>query len=382
MLDAASRRKEKAARHGAPEATMASSVSYVTASAFRDFSAAIFERLGLPEPHALIVADCLVKANLRGLDSHGVARIPIYAKRLRLGLVNPRPTLAVNQVAPSAASLDGEDGMGMVVGTKAMEAAITLARDTGVGLVGVQRSTHYGMAAYYVLLAAAADHIGFAFTNSSPGMAPFGGTKPILGVNPLAVGVPAGRRPAVVLDMAMSEIARGKMRLAAMHGEPIAEGLGVDAQGRPTTDGMAVFGGGAVNPFGGPKGSALAIWMEIMGGVLTGAAFAGEMKSLYEDFSGPQRIGHAFMAIRPDLFMPLPEFTARMDTMIDRLKDSGPAAGVDEVLMPGEPEFRREAERRRTGIPLTTEVLATLESEAASLAISLPPLSKTPIVSP
>lgn len=358
---------------------MISSTRYITASALREFSAATFERLGLPQAHAFIVGDCLVKANLRGLDSHGVARIPIYAKRLRLGLVNPRPTLTVHQVAPSAASLDGEDGMGMVVGTTAMEGAVRLARNTGVGLVGVQRSTHYGMAAYYVLQAAAADHIGLAFTNSSPGMAPFGGTKPILGVNPLAVGVPAGRRPAVVLDMAMSEVARGKMRLAAMHGEPIAEGLGVDKEGKPTRDGMAVFGGGAVNPFGGPKGSALAIWMEIMGGVLTGAAFAGEMKSLYEDFSGPQRIGHVFMAIRPDLFMPLEEFKRRMDTMIERLKDSHPAEGRDEVLMPGEPEARREEERMRTGIPLTAEVLASLRTEAETVALAMPECSPTPI---
>jgi LDH2 family malate/lactate/ureidoglycolate dehydrogenase len=358
---------------------MASAAQYSTASSLRDFSAAVFERLGLPGPHAVLIADCLVKANLRGLDSHGVARIPIYAKRLRLGLVNPRPTLTVDQVAPSAARLDGEDGMGMVVGTKAMEAAIALARNTGVGLVGVHRSTHYGMAAYYVLQATAADHIGFAFTNSSPGMAPFGGTKPILGVNPLAVGVPAGRRPAVVLDMAMSEIARGKMRLAAMHGEPIAAGLGVDKQGRPTTDGMAVFGGGAVNPFGGPKGSALAIWMEIMGGVLTGAAFAGEMKSLYEDFSGPQRIGHVFMAIRPDLFMPLADFKQRMDTMIERLKDSHPAEGREEVFMPGEPEARREEERQRTGIPLTAEVLASLRAEAEAVALAMPEFLPAPI---
>jgi len=359
---------------------MASIARYVTASALRDFGAAVFERLGLPGPHALIVADCLVKANLRGLDSHGVARIPIYAKRLRLGLVNPRPALTVSQVAPSAAHLDGGDGMGMVAGTKAMERAIALARDTGVGLVGVHRSTHYGMAAYYVLQATAADHIGFAFTNSSPGMAPFGGTKPILGVNPLAVGVPAGRRPPIILDMAMSEIARGKMRLAAMHGEPIPEGLGVNAQGKPTTDGMAVFGGGAVHPFGGPKGSALAIWMEIMGGVFTGAAFAGEMKSLYEDFSGPQRIGHVFMAIRPDLFMPMAEFKQRMDTMIDCLKDSEPADGFDEVLMPGEPEARHEAERLRTGLPITAEVLASLDAEATDLKVAMPEFSPAPVV--
>jgi LDH2 family malate/lactate/ureidoglycolate dehydrogenase len=169
------------------------------------------------------------------------------------------------------------------------------------------------------------------------------------------------------------------MRLAAMHGELIAEGLGVDKEGKPTRDGMAVFGGGAVNPFGGPKGSALAIWMEIMGGVLTGAAFAGEMKSLYEDFSGPQRIGHLFMAIRPDLFMPMAEFAQRMETMIVRLKDAHPVVGRDEVLMPGEPEVRREAERMQTGIPLTAEVLASLRTEAEAVALAMPEFSPTPI---
>lgn len=352
---------------------------YVRDRDLRAFGEAVFERLGLPGPHARIVTDCLVKGNLRGLDSHGVARIPIYAKRLRLGLVNSRPSLNLARAAPSAAHLDGDDGMGMVVGTKAMESAIALARETGVGLVGVRRSTHYGMAAYYVLQAIAADYIGFAFTNSSPGMAPFGGKKPILGVNPLAIGVPAAQRPPVVLDMAMSVIARGKMRLAAIHGEAIPDGLGVDAKGRPTTDGIAVFGGGAVHPFGGPKGSALAIWMEIMSGVLTGAAFAGEMKSLYEDFSGPQRIGHVFMAIRPDLFMPMAEFKRRMDSMIQRFKDSEPAEGFDEVLMPGEPELRYEAERLRTGIPITTEVLASLEIEGNALGVAMPALSPIPL---
>lgn len=352
---------------------------YISADPLREFGTAIFEHLGLVRSDASIVADCLVKANLRGLDSHGVMRIPIYAKRLRLGLVNPRPNLRVKRVAPSAAHLDGDDGMGMVVGTRAMAEAVAIASETGIGMVGVRRSTHYGMAAYYVLQAIAADCIGFAFTNSSPGMAPYGGSKPILGVNPLAVGVPAGRRPAFVLDMAMSIIARGKMRLAGMQGEAIPEGLGRDARGRPTTDGMQVFGGGSVLPFGGAKGSGLAIWMEIMGGVLTGAAFAGEMKSLYEDFSGPQRIGHAFMAIRPDLFMPMAEFKQRMDAMLERLKDSEPAEGFDEVLMAGEPEARREQQRLRTGLPLTPEVLRTLEGEANAVGVKLPESSPTPL---
>lgn len=345
---------------------------HLPAGRLREFAAAIFRGLGLPDTDAGLVADCLVRANLRGLDSHGVARIPIYARRLRSGLVNPTPALRVTRVAPAAAWLDGDDGMGMVVGTRAMAEAIAIVRETGVGLVGVRRSTHYGMAAYYVLQAVAADCIGIACTNSSPGMPPFGGRKPILGVNPLAVGVPAGQRPPFVLDMAMSVVARGKMRLAAMHGEPIAAGLGLDARGRATTDGMRVFGGGSVLPFGGAKGSGLAIWMEIMSGVLTGAAFAGEMRSLYEDFSGPQRIGHTFMAIRPDLFLPMTEFKRRMDDMAERLKASEPAEGFEEVLMPGEPEARCEAERRRTGIPVTPPVLALLRTEASAVGTPWP----------
>jgi LDH2 family malate/lactate/ureidoglycolate dehydrogenase len=169
--------------------------------------------------------------------------------------------------------------------------------------------------------------------------------------------------------MAMSVIARGKMRLVGMHREAIPEGLGRGAQGRPTTNGMQVFGGDSVLPFAGAKGSGLAIWMEIMGGVLTGAAFAGEMRSLYEDFSGPQRIGHVFVAMRPDPFMPLADFKHRLDTMIERFKASEPADAFDEMLMPGEPEARREVERRRTGLPITTEVLASIQAEAAALGI-------------
>ncbi len=352
---------------------------YVSPADLREFATQIFERLGLPDGDAGTVAACLVSANLRGLDSHGVSRIPIYAKRLRLGLVNPRPNLQVSRTAPGAALVDGDNGMGMVVGTRAMAEALAIAREVGLGLAGVRRSTHYGMAASYVLQAIAAGQIGFAFTNSSPGMAPYGGSKPVLGVNPLAVGVPAGQRSPFVLDMAMSIIARGKMRLAAMQGESIPEGLGLDREGQPTTDGMQVFGGGTVLPFGEAKGSGLAVWMEIMAGVLTGAAFAGEMRSLYEDFSGPQAIGHLFLAIRPDLFMSREEFARRMDTMLERFKDAEPVPGVDEVFMPGEPEERQASRRACTGIPMAPEIVALLRREAEELGVPFPAASPTPL---
>ncbi len=351
---------------------MTEAVGYVSATALKQFSTEIFMRLGLAQQDAAVVSDCLVEANLRGLDSHGVSRIPIYAKRLRLKLVKARPDIRVERTAHSAAAVDGDDGMGMVVATRAMAEAMAMARESGVGLAGVIKSTHYGMAAYYVQQAVAQDLIGMAFTNSSPGMAPWGGSRPVLGVNPLAVGVPAGEREPVVIDMAMSITARGKMRLAGLQGKPIPTGLGLDASGRPTTDGMAVFNGGTVLPFGGPKGSALAIWMEIMGGVLTGAAFAGEMRSLYEDFSGPQRIGHVFMAVRPDLFMPLAEFKNRMDRMIQRYTESPKAEGFEKILMPGEPEALAKAERLKTGIPIAPKVIDLLQKEAAAVGVDFP----------
>lgn len=351
---------------------MPDDVLYFSPEALTDFTRAVFEHLSLVPDDAALVSECLVKADLRGLGSHGVARIPLYAERLQRKLANPTPDIRINRVAPAAAHVDGDDGMGMVVGTRAMETAMSMAKENGVGLSGVYRSTHFGMAAFYVLQAVKEDFIGFTFTNASPGMAPWGGAEPILGVNPLAVGAPAGNRFPVVLDMAMSVMARGKMRLMGLRGEPLPENVALDADGNPTRDGLQVHQGGTVLPFGGPKGSGLAIWMEIMGGVLTGAAFAGEMRDLYGDFSGPQRIGHVFMAIRPDLFMPLDEFKKRMDTMVGRYVDSPTAKGVDEILMPGEPEEREEIRRRKEGIPLDANIVETLEQEAARFNVPFP----------
>ncbi|RJQ62644.1 MAG: Ldh family oxidoreductase [Desulfobacteraceae bacterium] len=340
--------------------------------ALTDFAQGIFRKLGLPPEDAATTAECLVKADLRGLGSHGVSRIPLYAERLRLKLVNAKPHIRIRSVAPAAAHVDGDDGMGMVVGSRAMASALSLAETAGVGLAGVYRSTHFGMAAFYVLQAVEKNFIGFAFTNASPGMAPWGGAKPVLGVNPLSVGVPAGQRYPIVLDMAMSVMARGKMRLMGLRGEPIPENTALDSNGNPTRDGLDVHKGGTVLPFGGPKGSALAIWMEVMAGVLTGAAFAGEMRDLYGDLSGPQRIGHLFMAVRPDLFMPMDEFKKRMDVMIDRFVSSPKAEGVDRILMPGEPEQRKEAELRAAGIPLEAHIVDQLRREADRLDVHFP----------
>ena len=345
-------------------------VSYFIPKELEAFVARLFERAGLPPDHAAIVADGLVAANLRGIDLHGVSRIPMYLTRLRHNVVNPRPNITAQHVAAAVALVDGDNGMGFMAARRAMDEAIALAKDAGIGFVGVRRSTHYGMAAIYVMQAIAKGHIGFAWTNSSPAIPAWGGRTAFLGAAPLAAAIPGGHTP-YVLDMAMTVIARGKIRLAAMHGEEIAEGLALDADGRPTRDAKKAFEGVCL-PFGGVKGAALSMLMDLMCGVLTGANYAGAVKSLYFDHSEPQNVGHVCIAIRPDLFMPKQEFEQRMDNFVDTLKAQPRAVGVEEILMPGEPEERVEAERRRTGIPVTQDVIRLLREEADNSGIVFP----------
>ncbi|WP_316980275.1 Ldh family oxidoreductase [Shumkonia mesophila] len=335
------------------------------------FGEAVFTAHGLKLADAKLVAEGLVEADLRGLPSHGVARIPIYAERLRRGLVKPQPAITVKRVTPVVASVDGDDGMGFIVGKRAMEEAIAMARELGIGLAGVRRSTHYGMAALYVLQAIEAGFISLAFTSSSPAIPVWGGRSKFLGAAPFAAGAPGGKLGPYVLDMAMTVVARGKIRLAAQRGDPIPEGLALDAEGRPTTDAKKAFEGVCL-PFGGHKGAALSMLMEVLGGVLTGAALAGEVVNPYLDFSGPQNVGHFFMAIKPDLFMPRDEYEARMDTLVERVKACPRAHGFDEILMPGEPESRAKEERLKRGIPLTIDIVAALREEAEKSRVAEP----------
>jgi len=348
-------------------------VQYFIPEQLERFVAQIFEQAGLPAEDASVVADGLVAANLRGIDSHGVSRIPMYLTRLAREVVNPRPNITVERVASAVALVDGDNGMGFMPARRAMDEAMALAKDAGIGFVGVRRSTHYGMAAIYVLQAIKKGYIGFAWTNSSPAIPAWGGRTAFLGAAPLAAAIPGGHTP-YVLDMAMTVIARGKIRLAAMHGEQIADGLALDADGHPTRDAKKAFEGVCL-PFGGVKGAALSMLMDLMCGVLTGANYAGAVKSLYFDHSEPQNVGHVCIAIRPDLFMPKDQFEARMDHFVDTLKAQPRAADVEEILMPGEPEERVEAERRRTGIPVTDDIIKLLRAEADKSGIPFPEAS-------
>ena len=342
---------------------------FVSVDGLEAFTTAVFARLGLPPEDAAEVATCLLTAEIRGIGSHGVTRVPIYAERLRRGLVTATPSIGVKRTSSSVAIVDGDDGMGAVVGSRAMREAVALASEHGAAAVAVRRSNHYGIASYYAMQALEHDCIGLALTNAAPTMAPWGGREPFLGTNPVAAAVPAGAYPAIVLDMATSVVARGKIILAAQRGEPIPEGWALDAEGEPTTDADKALAG-AVLPFAGPKGSGLALLVDMLSGVLAGAAIGRQVGNLYTDFEARQNVGHFFVVLHVAKFMAVDEFKARMDAMIGALKACAPAVGGERVLMPGEIELATAAERRRTGIPLSREIVEALRKVADDLNLA------------
>lgn len=331
---------------------------------------AIFAGHGLSAQDAARVAECLLEADLRGLGSHGVSRIPIYTKRLRLKLVNPKPDLKLTPLAPAAAHLDGDNGMGFVVASRAMAEAVERARAYGIGMVMAMNSNHFGMAASYLLQALDAGMAAIVFTNASPAMPIWGGRTAFLGTSPLALAVPGGKVP-VVLDMATSVAARGKVRGAAQRKETIPPGWALDREGRPTTDAQAAYEG-VVLPLGGPKGSGLSLLMEALAGVMSGAAFGSGVKDQYKDFENPQNVGHMFIAMRPELFIGLEAYEARMNDLVTRAKASPLAEGFTEILMPGEGEQRRAERGRREGLEFSAGDIAMLREEAASVGAASP----------
>jgi LDH2 family malate/lactate/ureidoglycolate dehydrogenase len=330
----------------------------------------VLERLDVPPQHAHEAVGCLVKAELRGIDSHGLVRLPVYARRIQAGVVKARPDIRVLSSATAAALVDGDNGLGPVAGARAMDVALDLARKHGTGFVGVRHSNHFGPAAYYVERAIDQGFVGLALSNAPPHMAPFGGRTRFLGTNPVAVGIPAGNEDPLIFDASTSVVARGKIIMAAHSGSPIPEGWALDPDGRPTSDAAQGLAG-AVLPFGGPKGSAISFIIDILCGVLTGAAFASHLKTL-EDLGSVQNVGHIMAAVRTDLFGTDAAFRERMDAILRMLKASPPAPGVARVLVPGEIELANERRARQHGIDLSPAVAAQLTSLGDELGVEFP----------
>ncbi|KAK1963940.1 malate/L-lactate dehydrogenase [Colletotrichum sublineola] len=333
----------------------------VAASEAHRFVEDILKGNGVPAENAAIVARCLIAADLRGVDTHGMNRIPSYMERIRQGVLDAAAQPKLNQVTPVVAHVDGKNGFGFVAASMGMAAAVESAKTFGIGMASISHSNHFGMAAWVVQQALDADMMSLVFTNSSPALPAWGGKSKLMGVSPIACGAPGKDKP-FILDMAPSVAARGKIYKAKRRGEKIPLGWALDAEGRPTDDPTAALGG-VMLPMGGPKGSALSIMMDVFSGVFSGSAFAGHVTGPY-DPSKPSDVGHFLVAIKPDLFMSLEDFRERMDYLYQRVVGSDKAAGVERIYFPGEIEQLNQQEREASGIPLVQAEIDALNKEA------------------
>ena len=322
----------------------------------------------VPAEHATIISKALVAADLRAVDTHGINRIPSYMTRIRSGILDPAAVPIVKQITPVVHQVDGCNGFGFVAAQRGIDKAIEAAKVYGIGMTSVKGSNHYGMSAWIVKEALKENMMSLVFTNSSPALPPFGGKSKIIGTSPIACGAP-GKTPDqdFILDMAPSVAARGKIYKAKRRGEQIPGDWALDADGKPTTDPDAALGG-VLLPMGGPKGSALAVMMDVFSGVLSGSAFAGQVTGPY-DFSRPADVGHFLMVIKPDLFMDLDEFKGRMEHLYKRITESEPAYGVDRIYFTGEREILEQKRREENGIPLVQAEIDALNEEARKVDV-------------
>ncbi|KAF2123295.1 Malate/L-lactate dehydrogenase [Dothidotthia symphoricarpi CBS 119687] len=343
-------------------------MQHVSATEATSFVSNVLIGNGVSEDNAIIVAKCLVEADLRGVDTHGMNRIPSYMARIRQGVLDPKVSPTIRQVTPAVAQVDGHNGFGFLAAHMGMNAAIDMAKTTGIGMVSVLHSNHFGMSAWVVQQALDAGMMSLVFTNSSPALPVWGGKSKLMGVSPIACGAPAGKGRPFILDMAPSVAARGKIYKALRRGEKIPEDWALDKDGSRTDDPAKALEG-VMLPMGGPKGSALAIMMDIFSGVLSGSAFAGHVTNPY-DPSKPADVGHFLVAIKPDLFMNIEEFKERMDYLYQRVVGSDKMAGTDRIYFPGEIEDLNKEKRLKEGIPLVEAEIQALNQEAGRVGVA------------
>jgi uncharacterized oxidoreductase len=327
----------------------------------------IFAALGAPEPDARWIATLLVRANLRGHDSHGVIRIPQYVASVRRGETNPRPAITTSQETPTTAVVDGDLGFGQVVARRATEVALDRAAVHGLGGVGVRRSNHVGRLADYVEMAAERGYVGLMWTNAATAVSvvPHGGVERRLSTNPLAIAVPGPNGGvALSVDMATSVVAEGKVRVKRNRKEPLPVGWAIDGKGAPVTDSTGFYGPprAGLLPMAAHKGTALGLVVEVMAGILSGAGAIGAA-------TGPVLNGSFILLVDVARFLPLDSFTRQVSDLVTWVKSSQPAAGVAGVLVPGEPEARMERERGAQGVPVEDETWSQIETIAAELGV-------------
>lgn len=309
------------------------------------------EAVGVPAADARVATRILLYADLRGVGSHGIQRLLMYVPRIRKGLINPTPAIEVENVSPVMSLVHGDDGLGQVVAERGTREAVRLAKEWGLGLVGCRDSNHFGAVAPFAQMACDERLIAIVATNAFPTMAPWGGGKNVVGNNPFAVGVPCEDAPPFILDMALSVSSRGRMRDMAKQRQRIPEGWALDANGRPTTDPLEALKG-FVLPIGGHKGYGLALAIDIIAGVMTGAGVADGVKSLLQQWDEPQHVGHVMCVIDPVRFMPWSRFAERMKDLRETMRAVPALDPAAPVVIPGEPEARIAEQRRLEGIPV------------------------------
>ncbi len=346
----------------------------------KNFATEVFLQLGCPAPEAVMAAEALVAADLRGIDSHGVARLSGYVRLWEVGRVNPKPKVRTVHETPSTATVDGDAGLGLVVAPQAMQLAIAKAKQVGTGWVAVRNSNHFGIAGHHAMLALEHDMIGIAMTNASPLVAPTFSVERMLGTNPIAVAIPAQEQPPFVADFATTTAANGKLEILQRKNADAPLGWVQDKTGAPTPDANALKGGGALLPLGSDrehgshKGYCLGSVVDILSAVLSGAGYGPWAPPFVSFLPLPTDpvgtgLGHFFGAMRIDAFRPAEEFKHHMDNWIGRFRQAKPAPGHDRVLIPGDPEREMAAQRRITGIPVVEPVVADLQALASKFSL-------------
>jgi LDH2 family malate/lactate/ureidoglycolate dehydrogenase len=342
--------------------------------ALKNFVTRFFTTLNVPEIDALIAADVLVTADLRGISSHGVIRLhSYYGHRLLKGEIDPTSPIKTIKENPATLSLDGGNGLGQVVAYRAMSHCIEMAENAGLAITTVRNSNHYGIAGYYAMMALPEDMIGISLTNSQPLVAPTFGLPAVLGTNPIAVAVPAGEEKPFVLDMATSIVSIGRIAVHEKSGQPIPAGWGISARGDLTSDPAEVLNGGALLPLGGPaemrgyKGYGLSLLVDLLSGVLAGAAFGDRVG--HPSDQGNADVGHFFAAIKIDNFRPVESFKADMDDYIRALKATPKLPGQDRIYIHGEKEFENAHKYQAEGVPLLTEIVEALHEAGKAVGV-------------
>jgi L-2-hydroxycarboxylate dehydrogenase (NAD+) len=342
----------------------------VSAAQLAKFVTRAFVAAGLPEAQAQTVARYMVEADLRGSDTHGVIRLPLYIRRLRAGGINAKPSIRVISERTSVALLDGDNGMGHLVMHSAALLAIEKAKETGIGWVGARMSNHAGPAALYVTMPLAHDMVGLYFAvGSNNHLPPWGGSESLLGTNPMAVAVPALEEPPIVLDMAPTVAAYGKVRLKAQRGEAMPIGWMIDREGKPLTDPKRADEGHLL-PIGDYKGYGLSLIIALLAGALNRAAVGREVIDFVKETGKATNTGQAIMALSIEAFMPPIEFKKTVDAFVRDIRQSQRLPGVDRIWLPGEQSNAKRLDRRAHGIPMPKALRESLDAVARDLKIA------------